>query len=254
MIFFYITKQTFIDIYKGRVLYSSLFSAALLLLVTFVAVEFSYSVTSKVALDVGMGLATLATNLLCIFLGVSLLSDEVENRTLYMILSRPVSRGIFISAKVLGLCLIVGLNLSFLSFLTLLLHLHYGGEWTNLMMWNYLFIYFETILIMLVAVLTSLISQKTIAVLVCFSFWLIGHACVPLKELTLVKTNKFINFIIESYISYGPNLYKINIKNFIVYNNIIDDSFLLNAFLYALCWCSLLLILNILIFQRKELT
>ena len=70
---------------------------------TYVATEFTYGVPERVALDFGLGMLSLSSLSISLFLGVSLLSKEIESRTVYMVISRPVPRFAFIIGKILGL-------------------------------------------------------------------------------------------------------------------------------------------------------
>jgi magnesium-transporting ATPase (P-type) len=61
--------------------------------------------------DFGIGFIIIMTLLMAIFLGVSLVPPEIERRTIFTILSKPVDRGEFLIGKFLGLCLTLFVNL-----------------------------------------------------------------------------------------------------------------------------------------------
>ncbi|HEX8234603.1 MAG TPA: ABC transporter permease subunit [Abditibacteriaceae bacterium] len=62
--------------------------------------------------DFGIGFIIIMTLLMAIFLGVSLVPPEIERRTIFTILSKPVDRGEFLIGKFLGLCLTLLVNLA----------------------------------------------------------------------------------------------------------------------------------------------
>lgn len=87
--------------------------------------------------DFGVGFIVIMTLLVAIFLGVSLVPPEIERRTIFTILSKPVTRLEFLIGKYLGLMMTLLLNLFIMSALFLLAFAwfkirHHG--WANA--WN----------------------------------------------------------------------------------------------------------------------
>lgn len=70
--------------------------------------------------DFGTGFIIIMTTLMAIFLGVSLVPPEIERRTIFTILSKPVNRAEFLIGKYLGLCLTLLVNLVLLTAMFLL--------------------------------------------------------------------------------------------------------------------------------------
>ena len=95
-----IAYYTFREILKSNILVNVAILGLGLMLVTYVAFSFTYGEASRVALDFGLGMLSLSSVGIAIFIGVGLLSKEIENRTVYMIISRPVPRYIFILGKI----------------------------------------------------------------------------------------------------------------------------------------------------------
>ena len=106
-----IAYYTFSEIIKSRILINVAILGLGLMILTYVAFSFTYGEASRVALDFGLGMLSLSSVGIAIFIGVGLLSKEIENRTVYMIISRPVPRYCFILGKILGLMGILILNI-----------------------------------------------------------------------------------------------------------------------------------------------
>ena len=66
---------------------------------TYVATEFTYGVPEKIALDFGMGMMSLSSVAIAIFFGSVILAKDIETRTIYMVISRPLSRYSFYAWK-----------------------------------------------------------------------------------------------------------------------------------------------------------
>ena len=107
---FTIAYYTFKEIFKSKILVSVFFAGLGLMLVTYVATEFTYGVPERVALDFGLGILSLSSLAISLFLGATLLSKEIDSRTVYMVISRPVPRFAFILGKLLGLLGIQAIN------------------------------------------------------------------------------------------------------------------------------------------------
>jgi ABC-type transport system involved in multi-copper enzyme maturation permease subunit len=70
--------------------------------------------------DFGIGFTVIMTLIAAIFLGVALIPPEIERRTIFTILSKPVTRGEFLIGKYLGLMLTLLMNLAVMSAMFLL--------------------------------------------------------------------------------------------------------------------------------------
>ena len=65
--------------------------------------------------DYGIGFTVILTLIMSIFLGTSLIPPEIERRTIFTILSKPVTRLEFLIGKYIGLLLVLALNLVFMA-------------------------------------------------------------------------------------------------------------------------------------------
>ena len=76
-----ISKFTFKEIIKSRILVNTFFAGVSLVIITLVAYNLTYDVSKRVALDFGLGLLSLTSVGISLFIGVSLLYKEIESRT-----------------------------------------------------------------------------------------------------------------------------------------------------------------------------
>jgi len=247
-----IAAQTFKEIFKSKILVNVLFLGLFLLIVTVVASEFSYGVAPKVALDVGLGCLSLSLIGISIFLGASLINNEIENRTLYMVISRPVGRMEFLFGKILGLVGILAVNTICLSLFVLFSYVNLDGQWHYLIPWTIFFSFLESVIVLLVVILFSLLSGTIITVMMGICIFFAGHGIEGVKETMLYKLNGTVRTFIDIYSVLMPNLGKLNIKPFVLYDDLISSSYLFNSFLYSLLWFGILSVFSILIIRKKE--
>lgn len=248
-----IAKYTFLELVKSKILYNIVFLGIGLLTVTYVAYSFTYGEPDRVALDFGLGMLSLSSVGIALFIGVSLLSKEIESRTVYMIVSRPVKRSSFIVGKYLGLSGILLLNIILLASLTLSLFFLIGGEYSTLIGWTILFTIFESLIVLGLVGTLSLVTGQIMAVLYTISLYILGHAINTAMKTSFVSNRPSLSSILDAYHFFLPGFYKLNIKEYALYKNTLDWDYLLLNSAYSLIYFSALLCLSVIIFDRKNL-
>ena len=98
-----VAKNTFLEAIRDRILYGFLFFAVSLILFSMVLGQLSFNEEVRAIIDIGMAGISLFSVLMAIFLGITMLHKEIEKRTLYTILSRPISRTAYMVGKFFGL-------------------------------------------------------------------------------------------------------------------------------------------------------
>lgn len=248
-----IAYYTFKEIWKSKILLNVFFVGLGLMIVTYVATEFTYGVPERVALDFGLGMLSLSTLGVSLFLGVGLLSKEIESRTVYMVISRPVPRYSFIIGKLMGLMGIQALNVLILSVMTMTATYFLGGQLNGLLFWAVGFIFLESLMLLLVVVLLSLMANNILSVLFALVLLLLGHAIRETQEISFIKTNPLVTKILDFYHFALPAFYKLNLKEFVIYKNELPLSFLLSSLAYGLIYSGFLLLVVVYLFRRKNL-
>ncbi len=100
-----IALNTFREAVRDRVLYVMLAIASALLLLTLAVARLSLNQDLRVVLDLGLASISLFAVLIAIFLGSSLLYKEIDKKTLYVILPKPIARYEFLVGKYFGITL-----------------------------------------------------------------------------------------------------------------------------------------------------
>jgi len=241
------------EIIKSKVLVNTVLIGIGLLIVTYIAMSFTYGEPSRVALDFGLGMLTISSVSIAVFMGVSLLSDEMKNRTVYIIISRPVPRFAFVFGKIIGLALILLINILILSTITLSLYFYIGGNFEPLINWTILYITLESLIMLVLVCLFSLITSKVLSVILSIVIYIIGHSIDGVKLLTLVQTNPTLESILDIYHYILPGFYKLNLKQHLLYKQDIAFEYLLSTSIYGIGYCLALVFLTAWIFEKKNL-
>ncbi len=248
-----VAKYTAIEVIKSKVLYNVSILGLVLLVIVFVAKEFTYGIQERVALDVGLGMLSLSSVAIALLMGVSLMSKEISSRTVYMIISRPISRSAFLAGKVMGLSFVLALNIAIISIITLSLFFWMGGDFNSLILWQIIFTFFESLIVLLLVVLFTLMTNNIVSVLLTFSLYLSGHFIDSAKFTVYADSRPWFQSLLEGYHFILPAFYKLNLKSIILYSNEVLSTNLLLTVLYGLTYSLFILTLSVQIFERKNL-
>ncbi len=251
--FLTVTNYTFIEIYKSRILLNVIFLGFALVFVSYVASEFTFGVPQRVALDFGLGLLSFSGIGIAIFMGVGLLAKELESRTIYMILSRPISRYSFLLGRVVGLALILLINISVLGCVTVAFYNFLGGQFDALIGWVILFTFMESLMMLMVVILFSLITNTVRSVLFSLAVFVGGHTVTDPTIVPYIKDNNLIAFALKTYSYVFPDFTKINYKMFVIYQQSVPWNNLLLSFTYSSIYLLILAAIAVYIFGKKDL-
>lgn len=248
-----IAHNTFREIIKGKILFVSLVLGLTMATITFIAYHFTYETTLRVAVDFGLGLLNLSSIVISILIGVGLLYKEIESRTVYMIISRPVPRYAFILGKIIGLIGVLVVNIAILALITVVIIKGLGADIPNLFFWSILFTIFESTIVLLVVSTLSLVSSQAISILLSIILYITGHGIITVKNTSLYLKSESLQAIVNTYHSFLPGFYKFNIKDFVLYQESLSYSFIWSVILYGTFYGLFLTCLAMFIFERKNL-
>lgn len=247
-----IAYYTFQDLLKSKVLFNVVLIGLALVLMSFVASEFTYGVPERIALDFGLGTLSLSTIAIAILMGVGLISNELDSRTIYMTLSRPVSRVSFLLGKSMGMGLIFVINILILSILTLGFYFYLGGKFNSLIFWNVLYTILEAFICLFVVVFFSLITNKTLSVIMTFFLYLAGHA-VNEGLIEKFESSYLLGTFLKKYHYLFPGFHKLNIKDFLLYQENLNSSFVFQTLGYGCFYLLGVIFLTCIVFEKKNL-
>ena len=176
MTVFVIAKNTFREGIRARVLYTMVFFALILVLFSYFLGQLTLGENRKVMMDIGLSSISFFGILIAVFVGIGLVYKELEKRTIYTILSKPIHRYQFLLGKYFGLCGILLVQLlGMWAFFAIFLYLLSGS--LHLYVYSAMIcIYTELIVVTAVALLFSSFSTPFLSALFTVSFWLIGHS------------------------------------------------------------------------------
>lgn len=229
-----------------------------LLLFCFVILIFSLflgqlSINEKKRITIDFGLAGIEVTLsaLAILLGSVFISGDLEKRTIWAVLSRPVRPAVFFLGRFVGVACLVFFALCVLS-LTLVGFFLYLDISLNLTLFQALTGFFvESILLLAFVLFFFNFSTAFLVPFYCFGIFIIGHWLDSLMFLTKKGTG-FLVGLFPYIINIFPNLERGNWKSAVVYGDSIFWMDFSAATLYLLFWTGCILSLSLFLFERKD--
>jgi ABC-type transport system involved in multi-copper enzyme maturation permease subunit len=242
---------TFKEAIRNKILYLLLAFAAALICFSWIIGQLTVGDELKIIQDLGINSIHFFGVLIAIFIGIQLVFREMEKRTIYMVLSKPLRRYHFLLGKFLGMALTLLLILVALAAVFYLVLFIKGGSNPRLLSSFYL-IYLEWIIITGVALLFSSFSTPLLSTMLTLATFLMGHLTESLLMLKARIASEFSNAILTVLFYILPNLELFNIRAHVVHNLALPAGFFGQTTLYWIFYLTTILLLSIAIFQKKD--
>jgi len=251
---YYIAINTFMEAVRDRVLYLLLAFALLMILSSRILSLLTVGDESKIIKDLGLSSISIFGVLIAIFVGIGLVYKEIEKKTIYTIISKPISRSQFLVGKYLGLLLTIFINVAIMSAGLLLLLFIHSGVWELHLLKAVLLIFCETIVITAFAILFSTFSTPMLSAIFTLSVYVIGHITENLYGFTHALEEQSVRFFCSVAYYMLPNLQHFDIKAEVVYEVPIGSDFIFYSLLYCLLYSTITILFANLIFSRRDFT
>ena len=247
-----IAFNTFKEAIRDRILYLLLFFAATSIILSRVLALLTVGDRVKIIKDVGLASISIFGVLMAVLIGTSLVYKEIDKKTIFTLLSKPLHRAEFILGKFFGLVLtlfVMTLGMSLIFLVIVYLHT-FRIEWTMLVAIAYIFL--ELVLITAVAILFSSFSTPILSSIFSLSFYLIGHLSWGLEVLIKKMGAGAARTAAQFLYVFLPDLENFNFKTEVVHGLPIPAGIFVYSFLYGICYTAFILGLAILIFRRRD--
>jgi len=207
---------------------------------------------TKVLKNVGLASINFFSVLIAIFTGINLIYKELDKKTIYNILSKPISRSDFIIGKFLGLAytlLVALVSMGTVFFLFLFIS---TGEFDWRILIYFGLLYLELLIITSISLVFSSFSTPILSSIFTIIIYLVGHVLWTFNEFKHKLVEPVLKVIVHFFYYILPNLEKFNLRDQIVMNMEIDMKIVFVSVIYGILYIAALLILAILIFNKRE--
>jgi ABC-type transport system involved in multi-copper enzyme maturation permease subunit len=256
-----IARNTFRENIRDKILYNLILFALIMILSSVALGQLTLGHEEKVIVDIGLSAISIFGTLIAIFIGISLVYKELEKRTVYALLAKPVHRHEFILGKYLGLLCTLLVNVVIMTIGLILTLMYHGGVgfpgYLRLIPAVYL-IFLSLALTTALALVFSTFSTPALSALFTFFLWVIGHFNGDLLEFGRLMKSVPLQWLFRVLYYVLPNLSNfttIDSRNVIesaAYRQPIDPTAVLWVTVYGLLYCGILLSLSIVVFSRRD--
>jgi Cu-processing system permease protein len=191
--------------------------------------------------------------IVAIFIGTGLVNKEIEKRTVFVLIAKPVSRAEFIIGKHLGLSAVLAVLIAVMSAIAIgiLYTAQIPFSLPNLFTSSG-FLLLQLSLISAIAILFGVFTSSLLAMMFTFGIYLMGQLSQDIVKFGKLTKNPSIEAVTQGLYLVLPDLARLDLKNQAVYNLIPSPQILLSNALYALLYIAFALTIASLIFSRRE--
>jgi ABC-type transport system involved in multi-copper enzyme maturation permease subunit len=250
---------------RDRVPYSLVIFAVILMAASFLMSRLTAGQDLKVMKDLGLATMNAIGLLIAIFIGTGLVSKEVERRSIYAVLSKPLSRSSFLVGKFVGLVLTLAVNLAMMAAALYLMMVYMEwstDEWIQRgwrapaldlrLLAPIALIGVQLVLTTAVALFFSTFSTPLLSMLFTLGVWVAGHFSADLRNFQTAVDSPVAIALARGLYYALPNLAAVDVKNAIVHGLDVPWRAVLVGVLSLLAYAGLLLAAAVRIFERRD--
>lgn len=251
-----VAVNTFREAVRDRVLYNLVFFALMMMAAAVLVGGVSIGIERDVIVNLGLSAISLFGIVMAIFIGVGLVYKEIEKRTLYSLLAKPVHRWQFLVGKFAGLLLTLAVNTGFMI-IGLAAALFYvtrkfeRGDGTIVI--AIYFILLELALITALALFFSCFSSPMLSTLYTLGIYVAGVFSPDIRDIGVVTNNPTVKAVAKLTYYILPNFHNFNVIAAAAHKETIPFALIWQNTLYAAIYVAVVLIAASAIFSGRDL-
>ena len=260
-----VAVNVFRESVRDRVPYNLVLFAVLLIASSYLIGQLTAGQDVKIIKDLGLAATSIFGLFIAIFIGIGLVSKEVERRSIYALLSKPVSRAQFIAGKYAGLVLTLAVNVTVMAvaLYIILAYMVWSVPSTIRAGWDapgadpallkaIFLIFIELMLVTAIALFFSTFSSPILSAALTFGFYVVGHFNADLKNFDRVVDSKAAALLARGVYHVLPDLSAFDVKTEVVHGLPVTAGYLASTAAYGLAYVTALLLIATFIFSRRD--
>jgi len=237
---------------RSKLLYTLFFFALVLIFASLILANISYVERNRILQDIGMASIRFFSVAIAIFVGVGLIHREVERRTVYTILSKPLSRGEFLLGKYLGLVgtlwLQAGIMIAVFAAISLLRGVELGAGHAA----AFGLLTVELAVVVAIATLFSAFTTPLLASLFAGGVWIAGNLTRNLRDIGADSGVEIVQQVTALLHRVLPDLASFNLSIEAAHGLPVAASDVWLPTLYGAAYVTLVLVCAVTIFERRD--
>lgn len=251
-----VATNTFREAVRDRVLYNLVFFALLMMGAAIFVGQISIGIEQSVIVSLGLTAISVIGIFIAVFIGVGLVSKEIDKRTLYALLAKPVQRWQFLLGKYGGLAMTLTVNTAAMAIGL------YAAMWTvthslDASAWYVLvavyLILLKLVLIVALAMLFSCFTSPFLAILFTIGIYIAGVSAGDLRSLQSVGLTPGTIKLMRGFSYLLPNFDNFNVMGLVAHGRAVPASLVWQDTLYTFIYAAIVLALAAMVFSRRNL-
>lgn len=245
--------NTFKEIIRDRILYGLVVFAVILMFVSLAMGQLSFSEQLRISANFGLAGIHMSSIILAIFVGSTLVSKEIDKKTILTLLARPISRTSFIIGKALGLTLAIAVVITGLVIILMIVLWLLGLNFSLYSLFLASFaILLEAVVLLGFSILLSSFTRPILVASISIGVFIIGHWIGSLKFFARRNDDVLFGYFTEVITRVMPDLERFNLRYLIIESEVVPASYMLTQTTYAVVWFSFLISITALALKKKD--
>jgi Cu-processing system permease protein len=260
-----IAFNVFRESVRDKVLYNLVLFAVVLMGASYLIGQLTAGQDVKIIKDLGLAATSVFGLFISVFIGIGLVSKEVEKRSIYSLLAKPIERYHLVVGKYLGLVLTLAVNLAVMA-LALYLVLAYmrwtapplaSAGWERpaldpMMLKAFALIFCELAIVTAIALFFSTFSTPMLSAALTFGLFIAGRFSADLRNFNQVIESPVANAFASVLYWILPNLSPFDVRAQVVHGTPVPASYMMLSAGYALLYIAALIVAATAVFARRD--
>jgi ABC-type transport system involved in multi-copper enzyme maturation permease subunit len=260
-----IALNVFRESVRDKVLYNLVLFAVLLIGASYLLGQLTAGQDIKMIKDLGLAATSVFGLFIAVFIGIGLVSKEVERRSVYSVLSKPIHRWQLVIGKYCGLTLTLLVNVLVMAaaLYAVLAYMSWGVKIDQAAAWDAPaldpalmkaigLIFVELMLVTAIAMFFSTFSTPILSAAMTFAFYIVGHFSADLRNFQDVVNSPATARVVRGLYWVLPNLAQFDVKDTVVHGQAVPAGYLAVSTGYGVLYIGTLLVAATFIFSRRD--
>ncbi|HZR22530.1 MAG TPA: ABC transporter permease [Vicinamibacterales bacterium] len=250
---------------RDKVLYNLVLFAILLIGASYLIGQLTAGQDIKIIKDLGLAATSVFGLFIAVFIGIGLVAKEVERRSVYSLLAKPIHRYQLVLGKYAGLVVTLTVNVAImaLSLYLVLAYMRWGVDPMIEASWDaraldpallqaILLILLELMIVTAIALFFSTFSSPILSAAFTFGITVAGHYATDLRNFQDVVDAPIAQHVARAVYWILPNLAQFDIKSQVVHGHAVSARYIGLVSAYAVVYIAMLLVISTVVFSRRD--
>jgi ABC-type transport system involved in multi-copper enzyme maturation permease subunit len=251
-----VALNTFREAVRDRVLYNLVFFALVMIAASILVGQVSIGIEEMVIVTLGLSAISVIGLLMAVFIGVALVSKEMDKRTLYALFAKPVRRWEFLLGKFGGLVLTLTVNTVAMAtglFLALRLVKHSTEVSEGPLLVAVYFILLKLALVVALALLFSCFTTPLLSILYTAGLYIAGLFVTEMRNYRSETMSQAFQTLLRWFSYLLPNFENYDVMSAAAHGRAIPRQLIAQNTAYTILYCAIVLSVAAAIFTRRNL-